>query len=558
MSGAAEIPGLTNFADVIQAAIHRAADDDDRAEKTTEGGADAAPGATPDEAKRDEVHSQAAESGNDFTPAKRQNSQPKLIIPDGSPGTQTSASQSQKQSLGTLSDHDSASLKLKRSPQTASPSPTTSSTRIQLHTPMVDSPSARTGPPRSFSYTFTRGRAPPSRRASDGGGADTIEEREEDTPEVPGTDHESEGEGYGDGYDYETARLDEIAESTSSSSSSNSSAALAASRPRAPRTRTEFRGALEYMDPDQRVKELEARKRRERNRLSRLNEGVSINPLKWLSGTGDAGPTQESPKEETSEGWTSYFEGFFKGNEKGKEKETTGQEDGEAQVPYSDAEKPQPSQGQEPKEAKREREDLKISKTSLAERPAERSQSHQQDITSTPVSQKRSGLARAQSMPHMKRQASRKNSQNAPRWARLRTLLPLIAQRGQAATEGGADQMAAVQAHIVPITDELIFSGLDALMLRLWFERDEGGNRRVPVLLNQLRLRISDSVHPLSGNKAVFRIECEYARARWVVYRQLNDFIKLHTHYRLSNAFNRGSDVLPDFPRTSAYNRTLL
>ena len=81
--------------------------------------------------------------------------------------------------------------------------------------------------------------------------------------------------------------------------------------------------------------------------------------------------------------------------------------------------------------------------------------------------------------------------------------------------------MVAVQPHIVPITDELIFSGLDALIPRLWFERVERGNRRVPVLLNQLRLRISDSVHPLSRNKAVFRIECEYARARWVVYRQL-------------------------------------
>ncbi|EJC97886.1 phospholipase D [Fomitiporia mediterranea MF3/22] len=111
----------------------------------------------------------------------------------------------------------------------------------------------------------------------------------------------------------------------------------------------------------------------------------------------------------------------------------------------------------------------------------------------------------------------------------------------------------AVQPNVVNITDELITGGLAALMLKLWFERDERGNRRVPVLFHRLRVRISDSLHPLSGNKAVFRIECEYANgfARWVIYRQLRDFVSLHTHYRLSNAFNRNVDALPEFPKTS-------
>jgi phospholipase D1/2 len=51
----------------------------------------------------------------------------------------------------------------------------------------------------------------------------------------------------------------------------------------------------------------------------------------------------------------------------------------------------------------------------------------------------------------------------------------------------------------------------------------------------------------------VFRIECEYANGavRWVVYRQLRDFLSMHAHYAVSNAFSSQKEVLPEFPRTS-------
>ena len=90
-------------------------------------------------------------------------------------------------------------------------------------------------------------------------------------------------------------------------------------------------------------------------------------------------------------------------------------------------------------------------------------------------------------------------------------------------------------------------------MLRLWFERDERGHRRVPALFHRLRIRVSDSLHPLHGNKAVFRIECEYANGavRWVVYRELREFLSLHGHYTISNAYNRNIENLPEFPLTS-------
>lgn len=133
------------------------------------------------------------------------------------------------------------------------------------------------------------------------------------------------------------------------------------------------------------------------------------------------------------------------------------------------------------------------------------------------------------------------------KWKRLRSLLPNVV--AQQTTPGPS----AVVPHAVNITDELITGGLSTLMLRLWFERDEKDHRRIPILLHRLRIRISDSLHPMHDRKSVFRIECEYANgaARWVIYRQLRDFLSLHTHYAVSNAYNRNVDDLPEFPRTS-------
>lgn len=157
---------------------------------------------------------------------------------------------------------------------------------------------------------------------------------------------------------------------------------------------------------------------------------------------------------------------------------------------------------------------------------------------------------RARSLPHLNGDAK---ASPAPKWSRLKSLLPSIISQGR----GGANSAgpSAVIPQSINITDELIAGGLSTLMLRLWFERDEGGHRRVPILFHRLRIRVSDSLHPMHGHKAVFRIECEYANgaARWVVYRQLREFVSLHTHYTLSNAYNRQLESLPDFPKTSAF-----
>ncbi|KAJ6508950.1 phospholipase D [Mycena sanguinolenta] len=158
----------------------------------------------------------------------------------------------------------------------------------------------------------------------------------------------------------------------------------------------------------------------------------------------------------------------------------------------------------------------------------------------------RVGVQRSSSAPY-----PLSDRKTAPKWGRLRSLIPHIAAQSneKPATPGPS----AVANHTINVTDELIAGGLSTLMLRMWFERDEKDHRRIPALFHRLRIRVTDSLNPLDGQKAVFRIECEYANGaiRWVVYRQLRDFFSLHAHYAFSNAYKRNVDDLPEFPKTS-------
>ena len=263
------------------------------------------------------------------------------------------------------------------------------------------------------------------------------------------------------------------------------------------RTESQFRDALEYDDPDQREREREyfegVEKRKARD--SRLEEW---NPIRWLTDSPRDTPKEEHPR--------FYLE------------------------PGSESEK-----------EKSER------------RPKLTHPMSVQPDGATP--QRRRGTPRSHSLPPAPKRRDSKDKEkrtSIPKWGRLRSLLPTVIthSHSQASQAGGSSALAQQS---VNITDELITGNLAALMLKLWFERDEKGHRRVPILLHRLRIRISDSLHPLDGNKAVFRIECEYANgaARWVVYRQLREFVSLHTHYTFSNAYNRNVAALPEFPKTS-------
>ncbi|TFY72827.1 hypothetical protein EVG20_g164 [Dentipellis fragilis] len=300
------------------------------------------------------------------------------------------------------------------------------------------SPASRTGPPRSLSYNYS---LPAARSGSRYEIGDLHgEPRRQSTTET-------EGDPYS--YDYEPHE-------------------------------SQFRGALEYTDPEQREREREIAERKGKRRdASRWDEWR----LKWIPESFTESPKDEQPQ-------------FDFGHKEG---------------PRSEHDRTAP--------------------------PSVKSQSH----------------SRSASNPKDKGKEKEKDddvtkSPNA-KWNKLRFLLPHVAGQAHKEPLGSSTVVPAG----VNITDELIAGGLSTLMLQLWFERDEKGHRRVPALLHRLRIRISDSLHPMQGSQSVFRIECEYANGavRWVIYRQLRDFLSLHTHYAVSNAYNRNIETLPEFPRTS-------
>ena len=115
---------------------------------------------------------------------------------------------------------------------------------------------------------------------------------------------------------------------------------------------------------------------------------------------------------------------------------------------------------------------------------------------------------------------------------------------------------------------ELAAGSPAALMLASVFQRDEHGNKRIPALLEQLKVSIADSEmdqfkeagDPTPGDRhLIFRIELEYGnginRMKWVIYRSLRDFANLHAkyklHYQSEKLKGRGEPLkkMPKFPK---------
>jgi phospholipase D1/2 len=87
-----------------------------------------------------------------------------------------------------------------------------------------------------------------------------------------------------------------------------------------------------------------------------------------------------------------------------------------------------------------------------------------------------------------------------------------------------------------------------ALMLASMIQRDEHGNKRIPVLLEQLKLRVTDSKQSMDDpsdteRHLVFRIELEYGsgqnRMKWVIHRSLRDFANLHLRYKIQGSSDK-------------------
>lgn len=142
------------------------------------------------------------------------------------------------------------------------------------------------------------------------------------------------------------------------------------------------------------------------------------------------------------------------------------------------------------------------------------------------------------------------------RWAQLKKKVrdsQKVKQDQQKSSAFGIDLAKELQTGILPV-----------FLLKMAVERDEAKRRRIPILLNHLRLRVTDSVNPMHNTHAVFRIELEYGDGlvKWVIYRELRDFINLHAHYRaaalrgylgrsIGGNSTEGDLGLPSFPKMS-------
>lgn len=118
--------------------------------------------------------------------------------------------------------------------------------------------------------------------------------------------------------------------------------------------------------------------------------------------------------------------------------------------------------------------------------------------------------------------AAHENAQK--RWSALRNrVLPGKAPSngGPAPGAGKVTALAHTAIASVPVTTELLAGQLPVMILKTWMDRDDEGNRAVPVLLGNLRFRVGDSVGLRAGRetgKEMFKVECEYGDGivKWV------------------------------------------
>lgn len=152
--------------------------------------------------------------------------------------------------------------------------------------------------------------------------------------------------------------------------------------------------------------------------------------------------------------------------------------------------------------------------------------------------------------------AERATTFGAQRWRMLKTGLKLLGQKKE---EHKIDYMKSAE-----LMAELRAGAPAALMLASMIQRDEHGNKRIPVLLEQLKLRVTDSKPGTDDpgeteRHLVFRIELEYGsglnRMKWVIHRSLRDFANLHLRYKIQGSSDKyiqlrsDADSRPKQPR---------
>ncbi|KAJ5198383.1 uncharacterized protein N7498_007500 [Penicillium cinerascens] len=152
----------------------------------------------------------------------------------------------------------------------------------------------------------------------------------------------------------------------------------------------------------------------------------------------------------------------------------------------------------------------------------------------------------------------RGTSASGQRWRQIKAGFKLMGQRRKGDNAVDTKKSAELLA-------ELSSAVPAALILASFFQRDEHGSKRIPILLEQLKVRVTDSrIDSHSGDRhLVFRIELEYGsgmtRMKWIIYRTLRDFANLHLKYKLHLGTQKyiqlrateNSPSLPRFPRSA-------
>jgi phospholipase D1/2 len=155
-----------------------------------------------------------------------------------------------------------------------------------------------------------------------------------------------------------------------------------------------------------------------------------------------------------------------------------------------------------------------------------------------------------------RQRGERTTSVSAARWRQLKASLKMLGARKK-------EEHRIEHAKSAELMAELLAGAPAALFLASMFQRDEKGHKRIPVLLEQLRIKITDSHAPEGDRHQIFRMELEYAsslaRMKWVVYRSLTDFFKLHTKYKIQSKTDKyihssrpsERSKIPPFPKSA-------
>jgi phospholipase D1/2 len=155
--------------------------------------------------------------------------------------------------------------------------------------------------------------------------------------------------------------------------------------------------------------------------------------------------------------------------------------------------------------------------------------------------------------PAWRMRSERTSSLSAQKWKSIKNSLKLLGNRAKAERQVDHAKSAELMA-------ELLAGAPAALFLASMFQRDERGHKRVPVLLEQLKVTITDAdkSRDKEGDRHTpLRIELEYGsgltRMKWVVYRTVADFANLHLKFKVQekqDSFrSRGSTLDKDDPR---------